>query len=190
MGRTEVERLERDQQPGGAGDRVVADLRVRAVRTHAVELVEATDEPALDDRGLQQRALQGDRVGGPEHLGQGAGAGAALLLVDREGHDGGERGELDALLAQQPQGEQAGDGAALVVDGAEAVQVVAVQPDVARDAPGRRDGVDVGDHGQHGRRGAAEHQVVGPAGGRDAPRRQVERAGSRLEVVDDGVLRP
>ena len=188
VGRGELERVERREQPPGGEHGVLAHLRARSVTASAGHVEPAADGSALDAGRLQQGALERDRVGGAQGLGERRRSASALLLVDRERDHGGELGEVDAVGPQEHEREQARGDAALVVRGSEPAQLMALVLDVAHDAPGRLDRVDVRDDGEQRPTGPAEHEVRDAAGRGDAPHGQPELAGARLEVADDRAL--
>ena len=128
------------------------------------------DVAALDDPDPQAGRLEGDRPRGRELERDRARAAAAALLVDREREGDPEPVEVLARLRPGPAPRAAGDDAALVVDGAEAADDVAVHHRLGR--PRRGDRVDVGDERERRLARGADHEAVAPELAADAQHRQ------------------
>ena len=70
VGRGELERVERREQPPGSEHGVLAHLRARSVTASAGHVEPAADGSALDAGRLQEGALERDRIGGAQGLGE------------------------------------------------------------------------------------------------------------------------
>ncbi len=166
--------VEGDDEPRRLDHRVVALLGHGAVSAPPVHREHDFDHSRLGDGDVELRRFHDQGVARAQRACEGDRAGPALLLVDREPHAQRKVDDGHAGVARQQQSQQRGDHAALVVDGADPPDLVALDARLAVPLPGGLDRVDVRDQREPGLEGAADDEVVAAAGDGVPPRRQSE----------------